>query len=138
MRPRVGQRPDHPDELQHRAGPAVQQQQRQRARLGRADVQEVDVLSVNGGGELRDLVEPGLVCAPVVPAAPALGQPLHHAQRHPVVSARPAHLIRPPGGGQSLGESVEVGLRDVDTERCDLRCRRHTPDATEPSGQLLS
>jgi hypothetical protein len=98
----------------------VQEQQRHRAGLGGPDVQEVDVLAVDGGGELRDLVEPGLVRTPVVAGAPVLGQPLHRAQRHAVAGARPGHLVRPPGGGQALGEVVEVALRDVDAERPDL------------------
>jgi hypothetical protein len=43
VRPRIGQRTDHVGELQHRAWPAVQEQQRHRGRLFRTDVQEVDV-----------------------------------------------------------------------------------------------
>jgi hypothetical protein len=120
VRPRVGQRPDHPEELKHRTRPAVQEQQRHGALLVRPHVQEVNVLPVDGRDELRDLVEPGLMCAPVVPGAPALRQPLRHAERHAVVGARPGHLVRPPRRGQPRREVVEVALRYLDTERRDL------------------
>ena len=56
VRLRVAKRPDHVEELDHRAGPAVAEDQREGVRLGRADVQEVDVLAVDLGGELRVLV----------------------------------------------------------------------------------
>ena len=36
-------------------------------------------------------------------------------ERHAVAGARAGHLVRPPGGGQALGEVVEVTLRDVET-----------------------
>jgi hypothetical protein len=53
----VAQRPDHVEELDHRAGPAVSEDQREGVRLRRADVQEVDVLAVDLGGDtLRVLV----------------------------------------------------------------------------------
>jgi hypothetical protein len=65
---------DDLDELGDGAWPAVSDDQRQCIGLGRADVQEVDVLPVDGGGELGEPVEPGFLGAPVVGAAPVLGQ----------------------------------------------------------------
>ena len=52
VRPRIAERADELQELDHAARPAVQQQQRDGAGLGRADVQEVDAGAVDGGGEL--------------------------------------------------------------------------------------
>ncbi len=49
----VGQRADDVHELDDGAGIPVAYYQRQRAGLGRTDVQEVDVLPVDGGDELR-------------------------------------------------------------------------------------
>src|SRR5205823_12245093 len=100
--------------------------------------EEVDVLPGDGRGELRNLVETGLVPAPVVPGPPVLGQPPHGAERHAVPGARPGQLTGPPGRGQPRGQVVQVALRYVDAERLDLCCRRHTGDATDPSGQFLS
>src|SRR5262245_66507185 len=45
--PWIGQRADHFEELDHRARPAMAQDQRQRVALWRLDVQEVDVLAVD-------------------------------------------------------------------------------------------
>jgi hypothetical protein len=59
--PGIGQRADQLQELDDRAGPAVGQDQRQGGRLGRADVDEVDLVAVQVGGVLRELVEPGLL-----------------------------------------------------------------------------
>jgi hypothetical protein len=49
---RVAERPDEVEELHHRAGPAVGQDQWQGIGLGGADVEEVDVVPVELGGEL--------------------------------------------------------------------------------------
>jgi hypothetical protein len=51
--PRIGERVDDVQELHDRAGPAVGQEQRQGVGFGGADVQEVEVGPVDGGGELR-------------------------------------------------------------------------------------
>jgi hypothetical protein len=57
---RVRQRADGLQQLDHRAGPAVGDEQRQRVRVGRLDVEEVDVDPVDLGRELRQRVQPGL------------------------------------------------------------------------------
>ena len=54
----IGQRPDDLQLLDDRAGPAVRDDQRQRVRVLRADVDEVDVEPVDLGDELRQGVEP--------------------------------------------------------------------------------
>ena len=74
---RVGQRTDHVEELDDRARPPVADDQRERVRLGRAHVQEVDALTVDLGDEVLERVEARLdgtpveVVAPVRHAAPA-------------------------------------------------------------------
>src|SRR5919112_2863329 len=50
---RVGERVDEAEVLHRGVGPAVGEDQRRGVGLGGADVQEVDVLPVDGGGELR-------------------------------------------------------------------------------------
>jgi hypothetical protein len=74
VRPRVGERADELDELHDRARPAVGEEQGKRLGLGRAHVQEVQVLPVDRGDELGELVEARLVFSPVVGGAPVLGQ----------------------------------------------------------------
>jgi hypothetical protein len=56
---RVGEGADDLEQLDHRAGPAVGHEQRQRVLVGRADVEEVDVDPVDLGRELRQRVELG-------------------------------------------------------------------------------
>src|SRR5215204_3196792 len=70
---RVGERSDDLHELHNRAGIPVADDQWERLWLRGADVQEVDVLTVDLRRELRKLVELGLPLAPVVSALPILG-----------------------------------------------------------------
>jgi hypothetical protein len=83
-------------------------------------VQEVDVLPVDGGGELGELVELTLVLAPVVRRTPVLGQLLQIVQRDTTFPADAGYLARPPGAGQPLGQVVQVSLGDVNPEGPDL------------------
>jgi hypothetical protein len=53
VRGRIGERPDRPDEIEHRSGPAVRHDQRQRVRVLGLDVNEVNVEAVDPGHELR-------------------------------------------------------------------------------------
>jgi hypothetical protein len=56
--------------------------ERQRILVRGADVDEVDVQSVDLGDELREGVQPGLTRAPVVVGHPVAGELLDHGQRH--------------------------------------------------------
>ena len=70
METRLVQRPDHLEELDHRARPPMGEHQRKRVRVGRTGVQEVDAEPVDGRPELPDAVQPRLGPAPVVPIGP--------------------------------------------------------------------
>src|SRR5215203_684789 len=70
---RVGERADDAQKLHNRTGVPVADDKRERTNLRGADVQKVDVLTVDGSGELRILVELRLPPAPVVSALPVLG-----------------------------------------------------------------
>ncbi len=98
-------------------------------------MQEVDVLAVDLGGELGDLVEAGLVDSPVVAAGPVLDQVDEVVLVHAVVPADAGDLVGPAGAGQSVSQVVEVSLRDVDTERLHVG---HGLDDRSHSGQVLS
>src|ERR687893_1809252 len=133
---RVGERVDEAEVLHHRVGPAVGEDQRRGVGLGGADVQEVDVLTVDLGSELRVGVQPRFPCSPVVAGLPVLDQVLDVVERDAVLPARrdgtrlhpsPAllgrQLVRPAGTGQTIAQVVEFGLGDVDPERPDLGVR---------------
>ncbi len=120
VRTRVSERADHVEELDHGARPTVAEDQREGARLGRAHVQKVGVLPVDGGRELRELVQLCLVLSPVVGRTPVLDQFLQVVQRDTAVPACAGNLAGPPDTAQPVVEVVEVGLRDLDPERPDL------------------
>ena len=82
MRGRVGQRADDLEQLNHRAGPAVRDDQRQRVRVRRPHVDEVDVLAVDLGLELRQRVQPRFARTPVVIGRPVAGELLDRGQLH--------------------------------------------------------
>ena len=103
---RVGQRPDDLHEIDNRAWPAVGDNQRQSVRFGGADVQEVDVLPVDLGGELRVGVELGLPGAPVVTVSPVLDEFLHPLQAHAVVRPGAGDLVGPAGALEPLLQVV--------------------------------
>ena len=79
-----------------------------------------DALAVDLGGELKVLVELGLLRAPVVLGAPVLGELLQVAQRHPASPAHAGQLTGPAGGGELVVQVVEIGVRDLATEGPDL------------------
>src|SRR5438034_9421172 len=93
--------------------------QRERVRVRGPDVDEVDVLAVDRGGEVWKLVEVGFVLAPVVAGAPVFGQLLEPGKWEAVVPPGVGDLIGPTGAGEPVGQVVEVGLGDVDAEWLD-------------------
>ena len=99
---RVRQRLDDLEELDHRARPAVRDEDRQRVCLSRADVQEVNGEAVDLRAKLRKAIQPGLAAAPVIPGPPILHQRLQLRDRHalrPVgdrLRVRPARLRQTP------------------------------------------
>jgi len=117
----------------------VADEQGQGVGLGRADVQEVDGLAVDLGGELGQGVEPGLLGPPVEPVLPVAGQLPQVAGRDPgppVVAVRP---VGPAGAGQPLAQVVQVAVGDVDAERPDLGvCGRGLPPRSVVDAGTLS
>ena len=94
--------PDHVEELHDRTRPTVREQQRQRVLVRRSRVHEVDRLPVDLGAELRELIEPRFLRAPVVRVAPVLHQSAQIAERDPVLPAGARDLVgqpRPPRAG---------------------------------------
>ena len=134
---RIGERADEIHELGERARIPVRDDQRQRVRLGRTDVQEVDRLAVDRGGELREPVERRLVLPPVVLGSPILGQVLQVPERHAPAPPGVGRLVGPTGAGEPLLEIVDVPLGNFDPERTDRR-RRSGQDRTCDVSSLLA
>ncbi len=66
----VGEGADDVEELDEGAGPAVGEDEGEGVGFGGADVEEVDVLAVDVGGVVGEVVEEFFVGAPVVGGAP--------------------------------------------------------------------
>jgi hypothetical protein len=79
----------------------------------------VHPLAVDLGGELRELVEPPLVRAPVVAAAPVRGELAEVAGCDAVVPAGAGQLVGPAGRVQPAVQLVQVRLGDGDPEGLD-------------------
>ena len=122
VRGRVGQRADHLQELGHRPGPPVGDDERQRILFGGALVDEVDVEPIDHGLILIQRVEAPLRRPPVELVAPVGDQVGHVAELRPVVPPDVLQLIGQAGARQPLAQIVEHGVRHVDRERPD--CRR--------------
>ena len=114
-------------ELGDGAGEAVRDQQRLGAGLAGPDVQEVDALAVDLGGELWVGVELRLGGAPVVAGPPVLRQLLQVAHRHAAGPPRAGQLAGPAGTGQPVVQVLDVGLGDLDTEGLDAVAHRASP-----------
>jgi hypothetical protein len=82
VRCRVGERADDPEQLDHRARPAVRDDQRQRVLVRRLDVDEVDGHPIDPRLELRQRVQSRLARAPVVIGRPVAGEFLDRRQLH--------------------------------------------------------
>src|SRR5436305_14148798 len=73
-------------------------------------MQEVDGLTVDLGRVLRELIQSGLVLAPVVAGTPVLGQILEIVERNAPAPADARQLIGPASAGQAIVQVVQIGL----------------------------
>ena len=139
VRGRVGQRADDLEHLDDRARPAVRDDQWQRVRVRRPDVDEVDVHPVDLGLELRQRVQPRFAPAPVVIGRPVAGEFLDRGQLHTLR----AILDQFPGGparrGDALPQVGQVFAGHVDLERADgqASCGGHGASASGFLAPLL-
>ncbi len=122
----IAQRSDDVEKLDHRTGPAVQQDQWPRVRLGRFDVQEVHRLTVDLGAELRVGIQLGLLGAPVEVVGPVVGKSFQVVHGHATLPGRPRQLLGPAGGGQPGLQLGQVGVGYRDSERLESQLRSHT------------
>ena len=121
VRGRVRERADGLEQLDHRAGPAVGDDQRQRVLVGGLHVDEVDVDPVDLGPELRQRVEPRLAAAASRTRSPSTGRAPGSSR-----AARPASDPgRAPcwagGSRRGGGELFQRLLRNLDVEGANRR-----------------
>src|SRR5215218_10914654 len=104
---RIGQWIDDLQLLDDRAGPPVQDDERQRILMLRTNVDEMNVEAVDLGDEVREGLQPLLALAPVVLFRPVARERLH--RRQPPGPA--TDLRRSPFRASASRESVRGGLR---------------------------
>src|SRR5690242_4311108 len=92
---RVAERTDDIEELRDRTGPAVRDHEWQRVGFGRARVDEVHLLAVDTGEEVRPPVEARFLRAPVELVAPVLTQLLQVRAVGAVAPTRVRDLVGP-------------------------------------------
>jgi hypothetical protein len=116
---RVGERADRPEKLDHRAGPAVGHDQRQRVLVRRADVNEVNGHAIDLGRELRQRVQPRFDTPEVVVVRPITRELLECRQLHTLRAVVDELLAGPAGRFDAAVEVIDVGLRKLNLERPD-------------------
>ena len=128
MRRGIRERTDGLEQLEHGAGPAMRHDQRQGVRVTGADVDEVNVESVDLGHELRQRIQLRLCLAPVVVGSPVADELLQFRELYalrPVVDRLP---VRPPRRSDAPAEIHELLFRNIDPEGADRvvrgRCDR--------------
>src|SRR4051812_13096200 len=119
MRRRVGEQVDDLHLLDHRAGPSVAEDERQRVLVLGANVDEVDVQPVDLGDEVGHRVEPGLALAPVVLPQPIARDRLDRRQLHALRRIVDGLLLGPARGRDTSTHVVEIRLGELDRERPD-------------------
>ena len=104
-------------ELEHRARPAVRDQQRHRIGPAARLVDEMQIDAADRGRELAEAVELAFPRAPVEARLPIIGEALHVRQasaRGPRLAGR---LVRPARAREALAQLGDVGVGHVQCER---------------------
>ncbi len=79
-------------------------------------VNEVDRLPVDSGAEVRQIVEPRFLRAPVIIVAPVRDELAQVVDRDPVLPAGFVDLVGETGPRETVAQVVEVVVVDVDPE----------------------
>ena len=127
---RVGEGPGDLVHLEVGAGPAVDEQQRERVGADAGDVREVNAEAVDLGAEAgEELVQHPFLGAPVVGAAPVLDQFADVGKRGAVVPAYVRELVGKADAVEAAAQAVENAVGNVDGPRGE----RH---GAAPGGRL--
>ena len=136
-RGRIGQRLDHLVEFDHRARPAMGDDQRHRFRMRRADVQEMNVEPVDLGGELRKAIEARFARAPVVFLGPIAADVLDPFQRRALAPVVDQFGFRPARLAQARLQIVEHIVADRDAIGFDFSAHGNSLDALTRISRVL-
>ena len=91
----------------------------QRAFMLRANMNEMDVQSIDLGDELRQRVQPRLYPAPVIAGRPIARELLHGRKRHALRIVGNRLILGPPRRGDARALISQDGFRNVDAEGAD-------------------
>ena len=119
---RVHQRVDDLQLLDDRAGPAVRDDDRQRIRVLRLNVDEVNVQPVDLGDEIRQGIEARLDLAPVVLRRPIARERLHGRELHALRCVGDRFAFGPDGRLDAPAQLPELGFRNIDAKRTNGGC----------------
>ena len=120
MRTRISQRTEDVEELDHRPGPAVRDDQWQRVGLRRADVHDVNWLTVNVGHDVLERIQARFLSTPVETIAPIRDELAQVLELSALVPADPFDGVRKAGLAEARSKVVEVGVGNRDPERSEL------------------
>jgi hypothetical protein len=138
---RVSERPEHLQELDDRAWPAVRENKRQGVLVRRANVKEVDSEPVDPGAELRQSVEPILGGPPVVAVGPVGTELLQVTERHALRPVVDRLAFGPARARQTRTKIAELGVGNTNPKRRHLAGHRAadpprpTPVSLTPSSR---
>src|SRR5258708_4135694 len=117
-------------EFDDRARPAMGDDQRQRLRMGRTNVEEMNVEPVDFSRELRKAIEQRLAAAPIIRFSPIAADLLDPFQRRALAPVVDQFGFRPSGPAQSRSEIVEHIVADRDAKRLDVSTHGKFPSLT--------
>lgn len=120
MRRRIRERPDDIKQLEDRTWPAVGHDQRQRVFMTGADMDEMDVQSIDGGEKLRKCIQPALRLPPVIGRLPVAHQLLQPVGLNALRTIHDGFAVGPAGLGKTPPEICKRRLGDLNLERSDL------------------
>jgi hypothetical protein len=118
---RIRERIDDVEQLDHGSRPPVRDDHRQRIRVLRLDVDEVNVDAVDLGHELRVGIELGLGLPPVVVRRPVMCERLERRKLDALGPISDELLGGPARGRDPFTKLNELFLRDVHPKRPDGR-----------------
>jgi len=113
---RIGEARDDVEKLEHRAGPAVQQEQRHRIGADTGYMQVVQVDVVKRHAELWKGVQRGFLGPPVELAAPVFGEPAKIRDIGAIGPCITGRLVGETRAGQTVAEIADVGVRNTKRE----------------------
>ena len=128
---RVGQARDDVDELEHRARPAMHQQQGAGVGALAGDVEEVQVDAVQVDGGLRKGVQPRFLGAPIEAVLPIGDEVARRIQVGAIGPGLARRLVGEAGAGEAFAQIVDGGVGHAQGE--GLRLRDHGGRPSSPS-----